>query len=268
MPCYAAGRASRWAAALCLSHAAVAAASDVEWTWAAEAGQRTLTERSASGERLVREHGLMARVRLGATLQREAWPALAAEVALGQARPDYEGQTQAGQVASAASRHAEAQWSLMWRPLPVAAWGEMLLSLDGLRARREIAPGNAAGGLLERSTLVLPGIRWRGPPWGPAAASGTTVRLDAQWRASVRHRLHVDYLGAYDGSALDGGRRHELQLAVELARAPWTWRVRWSRASEPASAAQPVYRAGIAVGTVRQPATRIDELSLLLARSF
>lgn len=264
----ASGRVSRWAAALCLSHAAAAAATDVQWTWAAEAGQRTLTERSVSGERLVREHGPMARVRLGATLQREGGSALAAQVALARGRLDYDGQTQAGQAASTTARHADAQWGLMWRPLPGAPWGEIWLSLDALRARREIAPGNAAGGLVERSTLVLPGIRWRGPAWAPAAAGGATVRADVQWRASVRHRLHVDYLGAYDGSALEGGRRHELQLGAELASAPWTWSVRWSRASEPASAAVPVYRTGSAVGTVRQPATRIDELSLSLARSF
>src|SRR5512133_559314 len=109
MPRCASGRASRWAVLLCLSHAAAgAAAADVEWTWAAEAGQRTLTERSAAGERLVREHGPMARVRLGATLQREAWPAMAAQLAIGRGRLDYGGQTQAGQAASATSRHAEA----------------------------------------------------------------------------------------------------------------------------------------------------------------
>lgn len=255
--------------ALCLSHAAIPAwAGEVQWAWTAEAGQRTLTEHSASGAVLVRERGPMARVRLGATLGQADTQALAAEVSLGAARLDYDGQTQAGQPAATVSRHAEAQWSLMWRPVRGAAWGEAWLSLDGVHTKRDIAAGVAAGGLVERSALVLPGIGWRGPAWAPAAWGGATARAEAQWRGSVRHRLHVDYLGAYDGSVFEGGRRRELRLGVELASAPWRWSVHWSRARQPAGAAVPVYRGGLAVGTVRQPDTRIDELSLSLARSF
>lgn len=251
----------------CAAGAAAQGAGPIDWEFTGAVGRRSLVEKSDTGADLVRETGPLARAQLAATLHRPGWPVLAAEAALTAARLDYDGQTQAAQPISATTRHTERQLALRWRPLPPAGWGEAWVGLDWLHARRSIGSSLAAGGLVETSELVLPGIRWRSPSW--SAGLNATVQLQAQWRTSVRHQLAVGYSGVYDDSSLRGGRRREVIVGVSLATSSdWRWAAQWSHARQSASVPAPIYRAGLAVGTVRQPRMQLDDLSVSVTRSF
>jgi hypothetical protein len=87
------------------------------------------------------------------------------------------------------------------------------LGLGWLQARRDIASSAQASGLKETSSLVLPGVRRCSPALASPQAGNARFQFEAQWRTSVRHRLEVDYLGVFDNSSLQGGRRSEIVLA-------------------------------------------------------
>ena len=259
-------------AALCLvGWGAVAAAEPAPIEWAVSAGlrHRTLTEWSDTGSKLLTEKGPMGQLQLGAQVVAPAWPALEFEAAVRGGRLDYDGQTQAGAPVSTTSRHTDLELGAYWRPFPAAAWGEAWLGLDWLQARRDIASSSLAGGLNEKSTLVLPGIRWRSAAFGVPHTGNAKFQLEAGWRTSARHRLEVDYLGVFDNSSFRGGRRNEITLGLNVATSDaWQWGVAWSRSRQSASNSVALFRGGALVGSVRQPRVKIDDLSLSLTRRF
>ncbi len=211
----------------------------------------------------------MGRLQLSATLADPGWPVIAFEAAASHGALDYDGQTQSGVPLATTTRHTDLELGAHWRPLPAGAWGEVWLGLDWLRARRSIASSATAGGLDETSSLLLPGIRWRGPAFTIALAGGTRFNVETQWRTSARHRLDVDYLGVFDNSSLRGGRRSEIALGLSASTSgAWRWNLEWSHTRQAASSSSPLYRGGALIGSVRQPRIRIDDVSLSLTRRF
>jgi hypothetical protein len=257
--------------ALCLAGSAAAAAEPGSVEWAASAGvrHRTLSEWSATGTKLLTEKGAMPHARLSAQLGAATGPAVAFEAGVAGADLDYRGQTQSGVPLTTTSRHTDLELGAHWRPFPAAAWGEAWLGLDWLQARRDIASSPIAGGLNEKSSLVLPGIRWRSAAFGVPHTGNAKFQLEAGWRVSARHRLEVDYLGVFDNSSFRGGRRTEITLGLNVATSDaWQWGVEWSRARQSASNSVALFRAGALAGSVRQPRVKIDDLSLSLTRRF
>lgn len=239
----------------------------LEWALSADVRHRTLRETAANGARLLTEEGAIPRLRLSAQTADPRLAALLMEASWGEGQLDYEGQTQTGVPLSTTSRHTDREVALHWRPLPAATWGEAWVGLGWLWFRRGIASTPTAGGLTETSSLVLPGIRWRSPEFSITPA--VPLRLEAQWRTSVRHRLVVDYRGVFDDSAFRGGRRHEtiLRLAFVPAQS-WQGSLEWSHTRQAASEVVPLYRAGGRVGNVQQPRLRINDLSISFTRRF
>lgn len=264
----------KWLCALVLGAnpwaCAVAQVAPVEWNASAGVLYRTLTESSPGGGRLLTEKGYLPRIRISAQTAPQDWGALSAEASFAQGRLDYEGRTQASQPVSTSTGHREAELALRWRPLAPAAWGEAWLGLGRLYARRAIEPTQFAGALSETSSLLLPGVRWRSPAWAlPWWGRSLKLEAGAEWRTSARHRLAVDYLGLYDASVLQGGRRHEVSLNLALFEGEaWRWTAGWTRTEQAASPSASLYRAGVPVGTVHQPRLRIDDLALSLSRRF
>lgn len=257
-------------AAACLaSHFAGAAEpAPVQWDVSAGVRQRTLSEWSDRGTRLLTEKGALARLQLDAQVAAPGSPVLGLEAAVADGRLDYEGRTQAGVPLATSSRHRERELVLRWRPLPPAAWGETWLGLGWLHMRRAIASSPMAGGLTETSSLVMPAIRWRSPAF-KLPQGGTEFRLEAEWRASARHRLEVDYLGVFDNSSLRGGRRSEGALRLTASAAQdWRWTLEWRHARQSASESAALYRRGVPVGSVRQPRLQVDDLTVSLTRRF
>jgi hypothetical protein len=241
----------------------------VQWQAAAEIRQRTLTERSDDGRRLLTERGPMARIELRALADRPNWPTFLVRAALAQGRLDYQGQNQGGVPLATTTRHDELEAGLHWRPWSPSAWGEIWLGVDGLRQRRDIASTPLAGGLDETSTLVLPGLRWRSRAFSFAVLPLLKLQLEAQWRTSASHRLSVDYLGAFDASAFDSGRRNEAALRfMATSGNGWHWAVGLVRVRQSVSASAVLRSGGAPVGTVREPALRIDDASLSITREF
>ena len=268
----------KWLCALVLGAnawtCANAQSSPVEWRASAAVLHRTLTESSPDGSRLLTEKGYLPRIQLSGQMTVQDSGALSAEASFAQGRLDYEGRTQAAQPVSTSSGHREAELSLRWRPLAPAGWGEAWLGLGWLHARRTIEPSLLAGGLNETSSLVLPGVRWRSPAWASPGGEGPVkLQAEAEWRTSARNRLSVDYVGLYDASVLQGGRRNELGVRLSLFKAEangeaWRWTVGWTRTEQRASPSATLFRGGAPVGTVHQPRLRIDDLSLSLSRQF
>jgi hypothetical protein len=259
-------------ALLLVLHGAAAAAAEpagVDWDLSGGVRHRTLTERASTGARLVTETGAMAQLRLSAEIAASGRPALALAGAVTAGSLDYEGQTQGGQALSVASRHREGELSIDGRALDLFA-GEVWAGVKWLHATREIGTSATTGALGETSSLLLPGLQWRSPAlsW-PALGRGTSVRLQAGWRASVRHRLAVDYHGAYDRSVLRAARRQEAALRVSAAtRGAWRWDLEWTHARQSASGAAALYRGGAPAGVVIQPSMRIDDVSISVTRVF
>lgn len=258
--------------ALCLAGWCAAAAAEpapIEWAVSAGLRHRTLTEWSDAGSKLLTEKGPLGQLQLSAQVVAPAWPALEFEAAVARGSLDYDGQTQTGVPLSTTSRHTDLELGAYWRPFPAAAWGEAWLGVAWLQARRDIASSPIAGGLDEKSSLVLPGIRWRSPAFGVPHMGNAKFRVEAQWRASARHRLQVDYLGVFDNSSLRGGRRSEIALGLNVTTdSAWQWGLEWTRSRQSASSSSPLFRAGALVGSVRQPRVKIDDLSLTLTRRF
>jgi hypothetical protein len=240
--------------------------SALSWDVSAGALHRRLVERADNGSRLVTETGPMLRLGFGMQLRLAQGGALRLDLGAAGGRLDYEGRTQAGAPVSTTTRHREVDLALAWRPLAAAAWGEGWLVLRGLEQRRTIASTATVGGLEETSTVWMPGLRWTGAFDG----AGWRWQPSIELRASVRHRLDIDYRGVFDPSALKGGRRHDvvLGLAMSAPDSPWQWSVEWTHARQSASPRQPLYRGGVAVGTVRQPRILVDDVSVRLRRSF
>ena len=236
------------------------------WQVDATAEHRTLVERDASGARLLKESGPLARLRIVA---RPSWAAarrLEFSASLAHARLDYEGRTQSGAALATVSRHDEIAAGVRWTPWSSPSWGEAAFTFDGLRWRRAIAGSAAISPLTETSTVWMPGLAWTSPDF---SAGGARFNLRAAWRTSVDHRLHVDYSCVFDPSSLQGGRRSDIALGV---RASWDggWSVSLdaSHVGQAASASVPLYRVGAVSGTVRQPHISIDDVGLTLSRSF
>ena len=256
--------------ALCLA-GSLAAAEPAPVDWGATAGvrHRTLSEWSSTGTRLLTEKGLLPHLQVSAQLATPAWPTLAFEAGVTGGDLDYRGQTQSGVPLTTTTRHTDLELGVHWRPLPAAAWGEAWLGLDWLHARRDIASSPVAGGLAETSSLVLPGVRWRSPAFALPNTDNAKFQLEAQWRTSVRHRLDVDYLGVFDDSSLNGGRRSEAVLGLSVTSADvWRWSLEWSHSRQSASSSSALFRGGVLVGSVQQPRVEIDDVSLLLTRRF
>jgi hypothetical protein len=242
---------------------------DVHWQAGAEVRYRTLTEWTDNGARFLTERGPLARIDLSAALGRTDGPAMMVRGALAQGRLDYEGQNQGGMPIASTTRHSEWEAGLHWRPAAASAWGEIWLGADGLRQRRDIASTPVAGGLVETSTLVLPGLRWRSSGFSVRAIAALKFQLEVQWRTSARHRLSVDYLGAYDSSGFESGHRNEAALRLMASSANgWRWTLGFDRVRQAASANAVLRSGGASVGSVREPAIRIDDFSLSVAREF
>lgn len=238
------------------------------WQWEATAAQRTLVERDASGTRLLKESGPLARLRITA---RPAWaPAGRIEfsAALAHSRLHYDGRTQAGEPLTTHSRHDEGEIGLRWHPTQAFAWGMPSVTFDGLRFRRTIEATPTVGSLTETSTLWMPGVAWSSPAW-PIGAGETMFSLRAQWRTSVHHHVDVDYAGLFDPSSLHGGRRDEASLAaVASTHSGWSLALEWRRARQAQSDSTAIYRGGAVAGTVLQPRIAIDDVGLTLSRDF
>jgi hypothetical protein len=243
-----------------------AAAGPPTWGVAAGLQQRRLEERADDGTRILRESGTLLRLQADGQLALPGGGALRGEAGLAAAPLDYRGQTQAGAPFATTSTHRDVDATLLWRPLPPARWGEAWLEVQGVRQRRQIASTAAAAGLRETSTLWMAGLRWT----GQFEAAGWQWQPWAEARASLRHRLAIDYGGAYDASSLTGGTRRTFVLGLAAAQAgsPWQWSVQWTAARQSASAWQPLSRGGAPAGRVRQPRIRIDDVAVLLRRAF
>jgi len=253
-----------WGLLGALASAPAWAQEPIEWSVGADVRHRTLSEWS-NGEKLLTEKGPVGHLLLGAQVISPAWPAVRMEASLGGGQLDYDGRSQAGTPLATTSRHTDADLAVYWRPLPAAGWGEAWVGVGTVWRRRDIASSSVAGGLMETSSLIMPGVRWRS-----AAFSGSpSLRLEMQWRASVRHRLAVDYGGVFDNSSLKGGRRSEASLRLILdAESGWQGSLAWVHSRQVASDEVSLYRAGLFAGTVHQPKVRIDDVSVSLTRRF
>lgn len=228
---------------------------------------RTLVERADGGGALLTERGWLPQLRGSIGRSLPGGGALAASLALSGADIDYHGQTQAGAPLSTTTRQTEVAADVFWRPLPAAWWGQGWLTGQGLVNRRSIESTPTAGGLDETSSALLLGLRWTSPSF---LAGGWQAHLEADARASVWHRLEVDYRGLLDASRFTGARQRQWALRLVGARAesPWEWELEAGRLSQGASDSVPVNRGGALFGSVRQPALTVDDLTLRVSRRF
>jgi len=260
--------AARAACATLLALGAAAACADTEATWIASAGitHRHLVERADSGRQLVKESGTLALGRLGAQMRLASGGALQVDAEAAGGQLDYEGQTQGGQPLASDTRDSDLALALSWRPLALAAWGEGWLGLRLQQQRRQILATSAAGGLVETSQLVLPGVRWS----AAMSAAGWRWQPAAELRASVHHALDVDFGGVFDSTHLQGGRRREFVLGLRAGPldSPWRFSAEWLRARQSGSPSQDVHRAGVSVGVVRQPQLEIGDFSVQVRREW
>jgi hypothetical protein len=237
-----------------------------QWEAAATVEHRELVERDTNGQKLLKESGPLARLRVTARAPWAAAGRLEFTAALAHARLDYAGRTQAGAPLQTHSLHDELEAGARWHPWPAFAWGDPSITLDALRFRRRIEPTASVGSVTETSTLWMPGVAWTGPSW---TAGNASISLNAQWRASAHHHVAVDYGGLFDPSSLHGGRRNELALGATAAmRSGWSLSLQWRHARQAESHVAALYRAAVPTGTVRQPRIDIDDLGLSLAKTF
>lgn len=247
-------------------HAQASPPAAASWDVSAGLLHRHLVERADDGSRLVTESGPMLRLGLAGSLELAGGGGLRAEAGIAGGTLDYDGRSQGGASLTTETRHRDADLTLAWRPLAPASWGEAWVVLRAARELRDIRSTRAAGGLRETSTLVLPGVRWS----RAFAGAGWNWTPSVELRTSVSHRVHVDYEGVFDNQDLHGGHRNEVALALTAwaPSSPWRWSVEWTRVRQRASDSDTVRRAGVAVGTVRQPRIAIDDLMLRATRAF
>lgn len=244
-------------------------AQDLQWSGGVGLAHRKLVETLPTGATLLTERGPMPQLEIGVTRMLAGGGALAAHALASGGDLDYQGQTQAGVPLATTTRQTEAAIDVLWRPHSPAPWGEAWLSLGWLGNRRAIQSTPAASGLDERSSAWMAGVQWHSPAFTPAGSWRAHVEADA--RVSVRHRLHVDYLGLLDASTLRGARKRQLALRLVAApsdTSPWRWTLEWARLSQGVSETVPVYRGGAPFGSVRQPALTIEDVSLRVTRRF
>ena len=236
------------------------------WQWEATATHRTLVERDASGARLLKESGPLARLRITVPVPWAVPGRLDAAAGIAYGRLDYDGRTQSGAPLATITHHTEGEAGLRWRPVGMQPWGEPSLSLDALWFRRDIAQTAAAAGLRETSTMWLAGFGWKGPRWQIAR---WPLALHASWRTGVVHRLHIDYGGLFDDSSLRAGRRNEFSLGATVSLAAnWSAALDWHRSRQAASGVVNIHRGGVVAGTVFQPRISIDDVALTLSKQF
>lgn len=236
------------------------------WQWEAGPAWRTLVERDSAGARLLKESGPLARLRITA---RPSWaPAGRIEFSANAAYAalDYEGHTQGGAPLATRSHHTEGEGGVRWLPAQPYAWGTPSMSLDVLWFRRSIGATPGVSGLIETSTLWMPGVGWQSPAWRVA---GRPFTASVSWRASADHRLHVDFAGLFDAASLQGGRRDEWRAALRTTTGGgWSISLEASRARQAESAVAPLSRGGAPAGTVRQPRLAVTDVGLMVGRSF
>ncbi|MBA2963051.1 MULTISPECIES: hypothetical protein [Ramlibacter] len=262
-----------WAAALAAA-ATGALAQPIEFTGSVGVSQRRLQERSA-GATLLTEQGPVGVLQLEGTRNYADGKALSVRFTALGGDLDYDGQTQAGAPLSTRSRHSEAGLDLLVRPHAPAPWGEAWLTLGWLGNRRDIRSTPAATGLLEDSSSVWAGLRWRAPQ---LPAAGWQLRPEVEGRISVWHRIDVDFRGAreplalrpLDDASFEGARRRQLVLRLVGSRpeSPWSWALEWSRITQGESPSAPLTANGAPVGTVRQPELSIEDFGLRVSRRF
>lgn len=259
--------------ALLLLAAAVPARADappLELTGSIAIGHRQLAERTVGGGTLLTESGPMTQVQIEAVRSLAGGGAIDLRAHLAGGDLDYDGRTQAGAPLATTTRQGEGGVDLLWRPHEPAPWGEAWLSLGWLANRRLIRGTAAAGGLDERSSALLAGVRWRSRRFTPLAGWASHLELEA--RSSVSHRLRVDYYGLLDTSRFEGARKQlwTLRLLASPDGSPWQWGLEWSQLRQGASKAVPVSRRGALLPgtTVRQPELSTHDLVLRLSRRF
>lgn len=236
------------------------------WSARAEVLHRTLRERDDAGRRLVTEDGAMLRLALDAHWPLANGGAVRGTASIAGGKLHYDGQDQSGAPLTTDSRETELGLTFSWRPFAPAAWGEGWLLLHAVQQRRNIASTPTAGGLRETSTLLMPGVRWS----HGFAAAGWHWEPSVELRASVQHRVNVDFGGVFDEASFSGGRRWESEMALEASvpDSPWRWGIAWTHARQRASEVSTVSRAGSLAGTVRQPRISIDDVGVRVRRVF
>ena len=264
-------RGRSWAPALLALAAGTAgaqapAATDLRWSASAGAQHRRLVERTDDGRRLVEERGPMLRLGADATWGFGSGGALQAAAGVAAGTLDYQGQSQGGTPLATETGHRDLDFSLAWRPLAAAPWGEGWLLLRVEQQRRQIASMPMARGLRETSLLLLPGVRWS----HAVEAAAWRWQPSLELRASVHHRLAVDFGGVFDDAELQGGSRWEAALGLDVSApaSPWSFGLAWTHARQQASPQQTLSRGGVAAGTVRQPRIEIDDVLLRVRRAF
>jgi hypothetical protein len=239
---------------------------NADWGVSAGALHRRLVERAEDGRRLVEESGPVLRLAVDGRLRLPGGGALRMSAGAAGGDLDYDGQTQAGMPLRSESRHRDLDFSVAWRPWAEARWGQAWLVLRGLDQRRRIASTPAASGLRETSMLLSVGARWA----HAFDAAGWQWQPSIELRTSVRHRLEVDFGGVFDTADIQGARRREVVLGLDVSApgSPWSGGIAWTHARQPASARATLFRGGVPVGTVHQPRIEIDDFSLQARRVF
>jgi hypothetical protein len=227
---------------------------------------RSLVERADDGSRLVEESGPMLRIGVDGRFRFSGGGALQLDAGLAGGVLDYDGQTQSGVPHTTETAHRDLDLTAAWRPWAPASWGEAWVVLRGAQQRRDIRSTPTVGGLLETSTLLMPGLRWS----HEFDAAAWKLRPSVEWRTSVYHRLEIEFGGLFDPSDIDGGHRNEVALALEgsSAQSPWSWSLAWTHTRQAASDRQALFRGGALIGTVRQPRIEIDVVMLRVRRAF
>lgn len=247
----------------------VAHAHGAGWEISGSAGlmDRRLSERTANGATLVLETGPVAQVQVQLQRALGSGGAFALRATGIGGDLHYDGQTQAGVPLATTTRHVEGGLDVLWRPWQPQAWGEAWLSGGWLGNRRHIYGTPTAGGLLETSHALLFGARWRSPA---LAARDWRVHVEVEGRVGSYHRLYVDYQGLLDASTLRGAQRRQGVLRVHAAppASAWEWTLELNNVWQGASDPEPVYRAGVLFGTVRQPELSVRDLGLRVTRRF
>ena len=257
------------AAIAALSSLAPALAQPIEREAWASLGRRTLVERSA-GALLLTEEGPMARAGIRVVRPWPSGAAVALEASFGLAQLDYDGQTSITAIpVQTTTRQAETEIDVLFSPDRHWAGGEVWFSLGLLENRRLILGTALTRDLYERSEALMAGLRYRTPVF--SAPAGWTLRAEADLRASLQHRLHVNFYGLLSPGrmSLRGGDKDlvRLRLVGRASGSPWEWGLEWSRMSQGISGSANATGFGLNL-VVSQPPLVIRDVSLRLTRRF